>query len=64
MWEIFGFKANGHKQEQAQREQIDQSLDRTVRAVQRQANELVEDIRRARRERERRMLREALGGDN
>ena len=38
----------------------DKSLDRMIRSVQRQSSDLVEDIRRVR---EKRMLREALGGD-
>jgi len=57
MFSIFKRKTNG---ELAQRVQKEQSLDRTVQAVQRQADEFIEELRRAR---ERRMLRETLGGD-
>ena len=59
MFEIFkAKKMNGKHADQIQK---DQSLDRIVRAVERQAEEAIKDIRRAR---ERRMLREALGDSN
>ena len=55
MFEIFKKKTNGKHANQIQK---DQSLDRIVKAVERQAEEAVNDIRRAR---VRKMLREALG---
>jgi hypothetical protein len=57
MLSIFKRQPSG---ERAQQEQKDQSLDRVIRSVQKQSDALVDDIRRAR---ERRLLREALGGD-
>ena len=58
---MFGiFKPRQTPGEKAQQEQKDQSLDRMVRSVQRQSNELVDDMRRAR---EKRLLREAFGGN-
>lgn len=55
MFEIFKKKESGKHANETQK---DQSLDRIVKAVERQAEETIEDIRRAR---TRRMLREALG---
>jgi len=57
MFSIFKRKTAGELAQEAQKEQ---SLDRIVHSVERQKDELVEDIRRIR---ERKMLREALGGN-
>lgn len=57
MFRLFKRETPGQKAEQAQKEQ---SIDRVVRSVERQKNELIDEIRRAR---EKRLLREALGGN-
>ncbi len=57
MFGLFKQKTNGELADEAQK---DQSLDRIVAGVERQRDELLRDLRRAR---ERRMLREALGGN-
>ena len=61
MFNIFSSSRRQTPGDKAQQEQRDQSLDRMVRSVERQKDALIDDIRRAR---ERRLLREALGGDN